>query len=183
MLWGKLTSVRRRANEFDDRSVSESRLMLSLVVVACVSESILIFSMLYNPAGAASPIRILAPILGVTALYYMIQLAAYSTVGWVFTDRENSGQWLKGFNSSQALLGISLIIPALVTLFYPAASLLMAVAGCLLYVVARGVFVVKGFRIFYTDLFSWVYFILYLCTLEIAPLVLMYRGVKLIYSV
>lgn len=183
MLWGELTSVRRRANVFDDRSASESRLMLSLVVVTCVSESILLFSLVYNPAGVASPIRILAPILGVTALFYMVQLAAYSTVGWVFTDRENSGQWLKGFNSSQALLGISLILPALFTLFYPAASAMMAGLGCLLYVLARGIFIIKGFRIFYTDLFSWVYFILYLCTLEIAPLVMLYRGVKLIYSV
>ncbi len=44
-----------------------------------------------------------------------------------------------------------------------------------IYAASRAVFVVKGFKIFYHKLRSLLYFILYLCTLEIIPVLLIYR--------
>ncbi|MDE6655263.1 MAG: DUF4271 domain-containing protein [Muribaculaceae bacterium] len=35
-------------------------------------------------------------------------------------------------------------------------------------------FIIKGFRIFYHKIWSLLYFILYLCTLEIVPLIILY---------
>jgi len=42
-----------------------------------------------------------------------------------------------------------------------------------LYLVARLIFIIKGIRIFYSNLTSIVYFILYLCAVEIVPVVVM----------
>ena len=52
----------------------------------------------------------------------------------------------------------------------------MVATGSVLYLVVRLIFICKGFRLFYDNLLSSVYFILYLCTLEIAPLILLYKG-------
>ncbi|MBP3590263.1 MAG: DUF4271 domain-containing protein, partial [Muribaculaceae bacterium] len=40
-----------------------------------------------------------------------------------------------------------------------------------IYVSARLIFIIKGFKIFYNGFISLIYFILYLCTLEIVPLI------------
>jgi len=48
--------------------------------------------------------------------------------------------------------------------------MLLVAAG--LYICARLVFICKGFRIFYGNLSSIVYFLLYLCAVEMVPLAL-----------
>lgn len=175
-----LLTVRRRANAFNEHTVNETRVSVSLVAVACVSEAILLFSVVYTLSPSHAIFPLLMAMVAVTVVYYMVELIAYSTIGNVFTDHENAVQWLKGFNASQSLLGIALVIPALVTLFYPGSAWAMAIIGAFLYITARIVFIYKGFKIFYYNLFSLLYFILYLCAVEIAPLVMVFRGRYLI---
>ena len=94
----------------------------------------------------------------------------------MFSLPDGRRQWLRGFNASQSLAGLALIIPALLTIFYPdAARPTLIVAGCI-YFLARVIFIAKGFRIFFTRITSLVYFILYLCTLEIIPVILVYQA-------
>lgn len=171
-----LFTVRRRANIFDDsHTMSETRVLLSLITVVCVCEGILLFSSLsiHGPHIGA-----FAGVGGMTllcAIYYAWQLMAYKTVGFLFTSTANTVQWLKGFNASQSLLGLGLIIPALLSLFDPGLAPLLLSLSILMYGTARIIFISKGFRIFYQNYTSLVYFILYLCTLEIIPPVILYR--------
>jgi hypothetical protein len=65
------------------------------------------------------------------------------------------------------------LLPVLVLLMlYPANGKLLLSVAALLYLVGRLVFVIKGFRIFYGNLTSIIYFLLYLCAVEIVPLAL-----------
>lgn len=176
----ELWSVRRRANVFDDNTAGETGVTVSFVLLTCVCEGALLANWVsvsgsYEslPSWAAS---MLMPLFVAVALgVYLIQLAAYNVVGFTFTDKIGKHQWVTGFNASQSWLSVLLFIPALAGLFYPSWAMEMAIAGGIFYVLARLVFIVKGFRIFYTGVDSLLYFILYLCTLEIAPLVLVMR--------
>ena len=90
-----------------------------------------------------------------------------------FSDKIGSRLWIDGFKASQAFLGL-LLLPVLVLLMlYPAHGKLLIGAAVLLYLVGRLIFIYKGFRIFYSNLTSIVYFILYLCAVEIVPLAIM----------
>jgi hypothetical protein len=106
-----------------------------------------------------------------------VQLLAYKVIGYVFADKEMTEQLVNGFNSSQTLLGFLLLFPAMLLLFYPAVTEIMAVIGVIFYVLARFIFIYKGFRIFYSDFSSLLYFILYLCTVEVIPVILLIRGI------
>lgn len=179
-----LFSVRRRQNVFDERStMSEARVQFSLVLLLCVSEGVLMFSLLNmgnsnidNFAGV-SLLSLLA------TAFYLVQYAAYWTVGYVFTTPGRRGMWVKGFTSSQALLGLALVVPALLSLFDPASGLwLLSLSGAF-YLISRIIFIYKGFRIFYHNSFSLVYFILYLCSLEIIPLILIYKASLFLTSI
>lgn len=153
-------------------TVSEMRILMSLVLLNCVCQGILLFSAIGFTTGL---FRALTGCVVVAGGYYAWQLLAYNTVGFAFGDDSTREQWLKGFNASQSLLGLTLVVPALVSLFFPGVSMEMVSIAILLYATARIVFISKGFRLFYENFYSLVYFILYLCTLEIAPLFLLYK--------
>ncbi|MDE5749418.1 MAG: DUF4271 domain-containing protein [Duncaniella sp.] len=174
-----LFSVRHREGTFEVRTFSEAGALASMVLVACLSEGIIVNSWL-PAAGFGAPARLGAffTIGGVTAvavLYYLWQVAAYSLAGYVFASPEGARMWMKGFNASQTLLAFMLFIPALGVLFNPEAAPAVVSIAVTAYILARLVFIFKGFRLFFGDFGSLSYFILYLCTLEIVPLVALCR--------
>lgn len=111
---------------------------------------------------------------GLTAAYFIFQLIVYEILGFTFISPEGRKLWVEGFVSSMAVLGITLLLPGLIILFYPDLSLSAIIIAGGLYLTSRIIFIYKGFRIFYTNIGSCVYFILYLCSLEVIPLSILY---------
>lgn len=170
-----LLSVRRRASLFDEHTANETRVIILLLLVTCVMEGLLLFIWLGTDT-MQFPMQMLRGVGALTLLgggYYLFQLAACVTVGYVFTDPVSAGLWRRGLNASQVLLGLALTVPALVALFYPETSNRMLIVAASLYLLSRICYISKGFRIFYVNFPSLLYFILYLCTLEIIPPVIL----------
>lgn len=173
-----LLGLRQRANAFDNRTTNEWRTLFIIILLLTLSEGILMFSasvsagIVREGTGALAMTMLLAL---VAMGYYVWQLVAYRIVGYAFSDRDAVRQWLSGFNASQVLLSMLLIVPALLSLFYTKLTdvMLILAAGC--YILSRILFISKGFRIFYTNFGSLLYFILYLCALEITPLLILRR--------
>lgn len=180
-----LLSVRRREKTFGVRTFSETGVQISIVLIACLSEGIIINSALPE-RRAIGPVSGEFAVIGsltlMAMLYYLWQLAAYGTVGSIFTDKVSARMWMKGFNASQSLLSMLIVVPAIVVLFNPSASHLVLTLGAIFYFFARLAFICKGFRLFYDNFGSLLYFILYLCSLEIVPLVLLYRAVLFFHN-
>ena len=99
-------------------------------------------------------------------------------MGYTFSDKVGSKLWIDGFKSSQALLGLLLLPVLVLVMLYPSSGKLLLSVAATLYLVARLIFIYKGIRIFYGNLTSILYFILYLCAVEIVPLFIM-MGVTL----
>lgn len=172
-----LWSVKLRDNLFEDRTVSETKVTISLIMLLCLSEGILLnYIAPVHRFGAVSPFHSVAILTGCAVLFYILQFCACYVVGHVFTANVSALIWLRGFNASQVLLGLCLWVPALIVLFNPSLGHSMLIFGAVLYVLARIIFVSKGFRIFYNNIFSLIYFILYLCALEIIPLLVAARA-------
>ena len=168
--------MRRRANAFDEHTANEKQMMFLLLLQLFVAEGLLLYIWITDSAGAISlQASVMTRAVGSLALlaagFYLFQLAACRTVGYVFTDNVNASLWQRGLNASQALLSLTVIIPAAIALFYPALALWMLQVAVALYCISRICYIIKGFRIFYTNLPSLLYFILYLCTLEIVPVI------------
>ena len=174
-----LFSVRQRANAFDEKStVSEARILASLILLTCVCEGVIGFSAVTLTTGLTPPpFKAIGAISLLALAYYLWQIAAYSVVGYSFTSAPRRKLWLKGFNASQSLLGITLSVPALAILFNPQLGPWLIALAALLYFLARVIFIIKGFRIFYNKSFALLYFILYLCSLEIIPILVCGRGI------
>lgn len=109
------------------------------------------------------------------ALYIAAGYCGYEAVGYTFTSPEGRREWVRGFSASQALLGLALTVPAALCVFYPDTLRWTVAAGFFAWLFAKILFIVKGFRIFYDKISGLLYFILYLCTLEIIPLIWVYK--------
>lgn len=183
-LVGELWSVRPRANIFDEPVGFKSPSVIVLLAQYVVCTGLLLYCALDFFGVTVMPYTFVQVIcvMGVSAGYYLFQLLAYSVVGYTFASSGARLQWLRGFNASVGLAGLALSVPVLVVLFYPSlASAALSLAAAL-YLVARTVFVIKGVRIFYDKIQSIVFFILYLCTLEIIPPIFVYFSASVLVN-
>lgn len=173
---GDLTEIRSRNNMFDD-TVRESSFLIALNVMCVVSVALLFHRVasLYIDGFAKIDLSESMLVVGVvTVCYYLFQYVAYWLCGNIFGDRQKTSIWIKGFTSSQGLLGVILFPISLISLFYPQAAVAMCVVGGLVYVLGRIVFIFKGFRIFFVEISSWLLFLYYLCSVEIIPMIFAY---------
>lgn len=171
-----LTEIRSRSNMFDD-TVRESSFMIALNVMCVVSVALLfhLSSNLYIESFSVLPLaKSILISIGVTIAYYVFQIASYWVCGNVFGDSLKTSIWLKGFTSNQGLLGVILFPIALISMFYSVASEEMFIIGATCFILGKIVFIFKGFRIFFTEISSWLLFLYYLCSVEIIPMIFAY---------
>ena len=172
-------STRRRENLFEDHTVHETSIQAALVANTCIVEGFIIYFavQLLWPAFAPSLQQNIfvhvAAYSGLALVFYAAQWLVYKVLGYTFLDSVASKLWIDGFKASQAFLGLALLPVLFLLMLYPANGKLLLSVAASLYLVGRLIFVVKGFRIFYGNLSSILYFLLYLCAVEIVPLVIL----------
>lgn len=169
----ELWSVRRRPNVFDDQQTAPLPGAILLALIFIIYGGIVLYNMHGVPAtptfaGATAS-------MGLLAAYYLFQRCAYWLVGYTFAGTEGRKRWLGGFSATQSFLGLALVPLALLLVFRPEWCSAVIAISLSAYFIARILFLIKGFRIFYQKIWSLLYFILYLCTLEILPILIIYR--------
>lgn len=172
-LWG----IRTRQNAFDARTANESQTFILLILLLCVGQAMLFYAWFAGAATVTSFNDInlcLLSLLALTAGYYVFRLTAILIVGNVFTDTHSAALWTRGFNTTSALLGLITIFPALIATFYPSMAFPMIILAVCATLAAEISFIIKGFKIFYDNFADLLYFILYLCSLEIIPIIIVY---------
>lgn len=186
--------VRERGNVFDE-TVREESFMGLLNVMWCISVGILLYTLIDLTRGipwvterlAASGIHLkeacfsgaarplgMALCAGVTLLWQVVMVGLYSLIGNVFDDSSHTRMWLTGYLATTGLSTLIFFPLALLAICYPEDTpviLSVALGGLIL---AKLVFIWKGFRIFFRNFSSWLLFLYYLCSLEIVPLILLF---------
>lgn len=171
-------SIRRRENLFEDHTVNETSIQAALIANTCIIEGFLIYFAVQLMWPALAPslqqgvFAHVAAYSGLALAFYVVQWVVYKVLGYTFLDAVGSRLWIDGFKASQSFLGLTLLPVLVLLMLYPAHGKMLLSIAASLYLVARLIFIFKGFRIFYGNLSSIVYFLLYLCAVEIVPLVL-----------
>lgn len=170
----QLWSVRRRHNAFDDVHTASPLMATLLALIFIVFGGVILYfatDIAHTPSFTG--VMMSMALLGV---YYIFELLAYRTVAYTFATREGGRRWVDGFVATQAYAGLALILPALLAVYEPQWRTTTITTSLAIYCIARLIFIIKGFRIFYTNFASLLYFILYLCTLEVIPVLAIYRA-------
>ncbi len=181
VLFTDLTETRMRHNAFDE-TVRETSLLVILNLTWIVSAGVVLWEFVkFTCSGAPQwslsipdrPLGI-AICIGVTAIYVVVLFLGYAISGNVFTDSKLTRMWLKGAGASNALEAFILFPIALLLLNYPSWTKGLLIAALVLFVIGKLMFIIKGSRIFFHQISSWLLFLYYLCSLEVVPLILSY---------
>ena len=188
-LMHNMFSIKGKDDLYTDHTMSDTRIILALIVNTCLMEGLLLFYGLswYNPQltlALQSSVFLHVFVLFLSAaLFITLQLFFYRLIGFTFSDDRLTELWVGGFLSSQATLGLLLFPVVVITLVFPSTIKMMLTLSIILYILARIVFIWKGFRIFFNNLSSSIYFILYLCAVEIVPPLLALAGTVYVCSI
>lgn len=176
-----ISSVRARQNLFEDHTVKETQIMTALTANTCIFESILLFEafLMLHPEAAVPGRHIfkyVATLAVAAALFHLAQLALYHLLGFIFSDNASTKLWLDAFKAVRSMLGVVLAPVAFAMMICPSFTKMALIISILLYFAAQLIIICKAFRIFFNNLQSSLYFILYLCSVEIVPVILSFAG-------
>lgn len=188
-LMHNMFSIKGKDDLYSDHTMSDTRIIIALIVNTCLMEGMLLFYGLswYDPQLTLALqqsvfIHVLVLVLS-AGLFVTLQLFLYRLIGFTFSDDHLTDLWVDGFLASQSTLGLLLFPVVVIALVFPVTIKAMLILALVLYVLARIVFVWKGFRIFFNNFSSSIYFILYLCAVEIVPPLLALAGTVYMCSI
>jgi len=109
-------------------------------------------------------------------IFFAYKFLAYLAAGAIFFKKDAIQQWNEDYFSLISLNGILLFLPVLI-LFYVETAYTFCVYFMSFYFIFNLIFIFyKLYTLFFHKKQRLLYFILYLCTQEIIPLYLVYRG-------
>ena len=177
-----LTTTKVRHNAFDD-TVKETSLLVLLNILWCAGAGITFYEVFSQSPAALTGISGTEGMLygmAIAGSYSVLLYFCYLAVGWIFSDKGHAVLWVKGYAASQALMSPAFFLTALIAISWPEEWEAIGMVAMGVFILGKLLFILKGYKIFFNQISSWVLFLCYLCSLEIVPLIMCYRCARLL---
>jgi hypothetical protein len=160
-------------------NILTERITPPLIVIQFITYTLFFYELVVNTHGRPALLRdqylLFALLFGGVSLFYGIRFLIVRTTGWIFGTSEHSKTYMVNSLIINEVWGMGLL-PLCILMFYVkvfAANYVLALAGGL-FLLQFLFLLVRSFMIgLSVTKFSWLYLILYLCTVEILPLFLL----------
>lgn len=174
--------VKERSSIFSKATVHDARTKAMLVPFSVGVYSLYAYYAFYVPANGFSMLAFIK-LVGVTVAYWLLKYLIIELMGYVFVDIKSRKMARDAYFNLVFMLAIALF-PLLVFHIYSPSNMhyitsLMSIGVC---VVAELIVLIKLFQIFFQKIIASFYILLYLCTLEILPLLALYQAYKFLLS-
>lgn len=152
---------------------TEVKFQFLLTIQTCLLIALLAFS---NTRETFADNYIIAPyqVIGLFALaalvYYLIKAALYNLVNGVFYSRKQNQEWNKAFLFLACIEGFLLFPIVLLQVYFGLNQSLLIILVISVFVLVKLLTIFKVYLIFFYHRKAYLQIILYLCTLEIVPL-------------
>lgn len=123
----------------------------------------------------SSPYLLLGADVGMFIIFYLIKGLLYSFVNWIFFDRDRGNRWLDVYFFINYMMGIILFPLVLLVVYFdlqPQSIILYVSIVAIIYLI---VLFYKCFSIFFRERYGFFYLIVYFCTLEIVPFLILWK--------
>ncbi len=183
-LFSSLFKINPRGNMFDETTINENQLKLSLLTLTFITEgTALYYSLLHHSIDnehLVLPSVILC--IALCSVYYLLQVLTYNLLANIFSNKFSAHTFTESFTTINLFIGLFFSPAILIMIFLPQAATLSLYICLIFYLLARLLIIYKGISIFLPHLFGLLYIILYLCALEITPLLLIKKVVIYFYK-
>jgi hypothetical protein len=166
--------VKKRQSIFSESTQGEIHFQYMLTTLALAVISFFIYVQLWSDEYVFS-ISTYLIILGISIGYALLKFVIGKLIGYVFLSPENFSPVVFSYNWLLIYLGAVLFFVVLIQTFSDLPQNLISLIGIFLCLAAFVILVVKLFQIFYRKIVASFYIILYLCTLEILPLIFLLK--------
>jgi len=172
--------VKERSSIFTTASITDFRFRLLLIIFSIGVLSLYVYLINYNSSTIFS-IKEYGYFLIVTGLFFGLKSILFDLFGYVFLTPSNLKMAKDSYFNILSILGITLF-PLLILQIYVQNNLVHSISIIsLITSLSAGILVIiKLFQIFFNKMIASFYILLYLCTLEILPLIVLFRVYKLI---
>lgn len=178
---------RQRENLFAERTENELRGQLFLVFQTCFVLAVLFFDctqeLQQEVFNQVSPYKLLGVSTFGFCIYYGLKVGLYNFVNAVFFNREQQSRWSEAYMLTVLALGVSLFPVALLVVYFDLSFTHLIWATAILYVVDKLLLIYKAYHIFFHYTFGWVHLILYFCTLEATPALILWRALTYVNNI
>ena len=123
-----------------------------------------------------SPYKLLGVSTGICLIYYMLKIGVCSFVNSTFFTRDKCERWSEAYMLTVLALGLSLFPVALLVVYFDLSFSHLTMLAFGLLAVDKLLLMYKTYTIFFRYTLGWVHLILYFCTLEITPLLILWRA-------
>ena len=168
--------VKERSSIFSKASVTDSRFRVFLIVFAVFVISLFAYLNFYQIKSSFSLVKYFEFIL-VSSVFFGFKILSFEIMDYVFLDNKSARLAKESYFNVLSFLGI-ILFPLLVAQIYVAVEFVKISNdfGLLAIILAYILIIIKLFQIFFHNIVSFFYILLYLCTLEILPIFILYRA-------
>ena len=176
-------SNRERGSLFDDVTTDDVRYTFLLVSHACLLMGLCVYNYFANTTPQLFQLYshggLLAVFVGCIALLLGFKWLAYTFVNWIFFDKMRNSVWMSAYFNVIIWSGF-LMLPVILLIVYFDLSFQTSLylAGFVL-LLAKITLFFKCFSNFFGNFHGLFHLILYLCTLEILPDILLWKSIVL----
>ena len=177
---------KERSSFYQKATLNIVRLKIALLFMTFLMEGLALY-VVYNQyvpnnATALQSLTLIGIFSGCFLIWFLLQLGCYGLLTYTFSHKTNTTMIGGALTGITILQGLLLFIPVLVSIYHSIPLNSFIFITVLLYLATRIFFIYKGVKIFFRDFYSLIYVVLYLCTFEIAPLLVIYKGLFLLFS-
>jgi len=150
---------------------------LVAVVLLSVAAAVVTFAYTQHDVGfypfPETPYLLFAAILVLWLAYFLVKRLLNSFVNWVFFRKEKIFTWQRANTFLLAAESVLFLALALVVVYLPVSPKEMQIMALILVVFVKIVLLFKTYQIFFPKMYGTLHLIVYFCTLELTPLLVL----------
>lgn len=113
---------------------------------------------------------------GIVLLGSILKIILYLFIGWVFFDKITTNNWIRCHFVTDVILEFLLFPLVLIIIYIDISPDIYLPIALILLILAKSLLFFRGIKLFFLNTYSKIYFITYLCALELIPLALVLTG-------
>lgn len=163
---------------------AELRGQFFLVFQTCFVLSVLFFDYtqeyMTSVFNQVSPYKLLAADVAISLCYYAVKLTGYAFVNWIFFTKEQNERWSESYMLCLLALGTALYPVALLVVYFDLSFRATLIVCTIILGIVKVLLFYKCHAIFFQYRLAFLHLFLYFCTLEILPMLVLWRA--LVYA-
>ncbi len=181
------TSKKERPSLFDESTSSDARYTLVLIIQTCVLSSLCIYNYFSEQAPqlfSQVPHHVLlGTYLGFTLAYFVIKWTLYNCINWIFFDKKNNTMWMEAYVNIIIGAGFLLFPLVLLIIYFNLSSQIALYFTGFLLIFSKILLFYKSVNNFFHKIDGTFHLILYFCTLEVIPILVLWKGISIVNNI